>query len=79
MNIKESTRNDGLVMEKKEMIKIASYAIMKDMDYETLCYSDILYGREKFADDIWDYVVECKEIGTTAFKEKYSDIDLYSI
>ena len=64
-------------MEKKEMIRIASYAIMKGMDYEALYYCDDMYGKEKFTDDVWEYVEECRVFGTKAFKEKYKDFKLY--
>lgn len=60
-------------MEKIEMIRIAKRAIDKKMDYETLYYSDDMYGKEKLTDDVWEYVTECCEIGTTAFYEKYPD------
>lgn len=60
-------------MERDEMIKIAKKAIEKRMDYETLEYSDYLYGKEDMADEIWEFVTECEEIGTIAFYEKYPD------
>ena len=63
-------------MDKKEMINVATYAIYKNMDYETLYYCDDMYGKEKFTDDVWNYVEECKQIGTTAFKEKYKEFDI---
>lgn len=63
-------------MDKKEMIFIASVAIDKQLDYETLMYSDYLYGNEDFIDDVWGYVSECIEIGTIAFKEKYKNFNL---
>ena len=59
-------------MEQKEMIEIALTAIRKNMDYETLYYSDYMYGKEKLTDEVWEYVVECKEIGSIAFKDKYA-------
>lgn len=58
-------------MNKDEMIRIAKTAISKKWDFETLKYGDDLYGKEKFADDVWGYVEECEEIGTKAFYEKY--------
>jgi len=64
-------------MNKEDMVSIASYAIMKNMDYETLYYCDDMYGKEKYSDDVWEYVRECKEIGNVAFKEKYKGIKLY--
>ena len=59
-------------MEQKEMIETALAAIRKNMDYETLFYSDYMYGKEKLTDEVWEYVVECKEIGAIAFKAKYA-------
>jgi hypothetical protein len=64
-------------MEKAQKIKTASYAIMKGMDYETLMYSDEMYGHEEETDEVWEYVDECKQIGEIAFKEKYSEYKLY--
>ena len=58
-------------MEEEEMIIIAKTAIDKRMDYETLKYSDDLYGKEEFAQDVWAYVEECEKIGRDAFFKKY--------
>jgi hypothetical protein len=60
-------------MQKEEMIKIAKKAIEKKLDYETLKYSDYLYGKEQFADEVYEYVTECEEIGTVEFYKKYPD------
>jgi len=57
------------------MISIAKTAINKRMDFETLKYSDDLYGKEDFAEDVWEFVEECDEIGSKAFYEKYPDIE----
>lgn len=59
-------------MSEDEMIRIAHRAIDKGWDFEQLKYGDDLYGREYCADDIWDFVEECKKIGTDAFDKKYS-------
>jgi len=59
------------------MIWLASVAIGKKLNFETLKYSDYLYGKESLVDDVWKYVKECEEIGTIAFKEKYSQYKLY--
>ncbi len=40
-------------MERQEMLRIAKRAITKKWDFETLKYGDDLYGKEKFADDVW--------------------------
>lgn len=68
----------GLVeMEKSEMIYIASKYAEKGYDYEQLCYGYDLYGRGQYADDVWDFVIEYKEIGSLAFREKYKNYKLY--
>lgn len=64
-------------MEKTEMLWIASCAIGKNLDYEELEYSDYMYGKTQFTDEVWEYVVECREIGTKAFYEKYKEFKLY--
>jgi hypothetical protein len=58
-------------MTKSEMIRIARIAIDKGLDYETLKYSDYLYNEEDSVDEVYEYVDECKRIGTTAFNAKY--------
>jgi hypothetical protein len=58
--------------QKKKMIKIARRAIEKGWDFETLKYGDDMYGKESLAEYVWDYVEECKRIGTTAFDAKYA-------
>lgn len=59
------------------MLFIATKAVYKKWDYETMKYSDDLYDNESLADEVWEYVEECQEIGTVAFKEKYKDFKLY--
>jgi len=58
-------------MEKKDFIKIAKIAITKRMDYETLKYSDWMYGNEDKTEDVWKYVEECDRIGQAEFNKKY--------
>lgn len=60
-------------MEKKEMIQIVRMAIEKNMDFETLKYSDYMYGNENLTDKVYEYVIECKEQGTTWFYKKYAE------
>jgi len=60
-------------MDKQEMIWIAKRAIDKRMDFETLKYSDYMYGKESLTDDVWEFVDECSRIGTDAFYKKYPD------
>ena len=58
-------------MTEDEMIRIAKRAIDKRWDFEALKYGDDMYGRESFADEVWNLVEECEQIGTIAFYEKY--------
>jgi hypothetical protein len=64
-------------MEVNELLWIASVAIGKRYDRETLKYSDYMYGKESEIDDVWEYVEECDDIGRKAFNEKYSPYKLY--
>jgi hypothetical protein len=64
-------------MEKKEIIYLASKFADKGWDYETCMYCDDLYGQEDEIEEIWEYVIECKDIGRTAFYIKYSEYKLY--
>jgi len=66
-------------MEQSEIIWIASVAIGKGYGYETMKYSDYLYGHENMIDAVWEYVTECNEIGRAAFREKYANFKLYTI
>ncbi len=49
-----------------------SVAIVKRMDCEELKYSDYMYGKEEFTDQVWEYVEECENIGREKFKLKYN-------
>ena len=64
-------------MDKSTMIWIASKYFEKGYDCEALRYGDDMYGKEKYTDEVWEYIVEAKEIGSSAFYEKYSDYKLY--
>ncbi len=64
-------------MEKSEAIWLATVAIGKGYDSETMAYSDYLYGREEDIDIVWPFMEECSAIGTIAFKEKYKEFKLY--
>ena len=64
-------------MEKEQMVWIASKYAEKGYEYEDLCYGDDLYGQEHLADEVWEYVIEYKEIGSIAFREKYKEYKLY--
>ena len=59
-------------MEEKEKVIIAFLAINKNMDYETLKYSDYLFGRENKIDEVWKYVIEAQEQGLIWFRTNYS-------
>ena len=58
-------------MDEQEILWVATVAIRKNMDYETLYYSDYMYDNPEQTDDVWELVEECKSIGTQAFNEKY--------
>lgn len=60
-------------MNLQEKVRLARKAIDKKWDYETLRYGDDLYGHEYDAEEIWDLVEECEEIGTVAFDAIYAD------
>lgn len=64
-------------MEKQEMVWIASKYVSKGYGYEEMKYGDDMYGREKFADEVGEYMTEMQELGSTAFYEKYKDFKLY--
>ena len=59
------------------MIYLASKAADKGTDYDSLKYGDDLHGREKYAHTIWQYVEDYKEMGSTAFREKYKEYKMY--
>ena len=63
-------------MNEEEIITAASYCLMKGLDYETMRYSDYMYGNEKLMDRVWDYVEEAQEDGFKAFRIKYSHVKL---
>ena len=64
-------------MDKSEMIWIASKYAEKNYNYDDLYYGDDLNGKEHFVDEIWEYVEEYRQIGSTAFREKYKKYKLY--
>ena len=64
-------------MDKAEIIWIASVALGKNMSYETLKYSDYLYGKEYLIDKVWKYVEDAKENGMVWFRGKYAEYKLY--
>jgi hypothetical protein len=64
-------------MTEAKIIYLATKAFDKKWDFETLKYGDDLYGKEKYADEVWEYVDELCEIGRRAFYEKYKEFNLY--
>ena len=64
-------------MDKAEMVWVASVAIRKRYNYETLKYSDYMYGHEDLTGQVWEYVEECDSIGQSAWWEKYKEYKLY--
>ncbi len=60
-----------------EIIYLATKAFDKGWDFETLKYGDDLYGKEQYADEVWEYVEELQEIGRTEFYIKYCQHNLY--
>jgi len=64
---------DSVNMTKRQMVNIAKIALEKNMDYETLYYSDYLYGKEHLTDEIWDYVIKAKDNGLNWFYEYYRE------
>lgn len=66
-------------MELEEIVWIASVAIGKRLDYETLRYSDYMYGKEDEIDTVWELVTECDEIGRGAWRAQYHMYKQYPI
>lgn len=70
-------------MEKADKIWIASKYAEKGYTYDNLKYGDDLHHldgdpeKEAIQDEIWDYVTEYKESGSTAFRDKYKEFKLY--
>jgi hypothetical protein len=60
-------------MTKKEMIRIALCAINKNMSFETLKYSDYMYGKEILTDEVWEYVTEASDMGMIWFNKTYNE------
>jgi len=61
-------------MQQKQIIDIAKRAIRKGWDFEMLKYSDDLYGKENLADEVYEFVIECRKIGEDAFAAKYGPL-----
>lgn len=63
----------------EEKIWIASVALGKNLSFETLKYSDYMYGKESQTEDVWKYVKEGKDNGIIWFYETYRQYKLYPI
>ena len=61
-------------MDNRKRVQIALMAVKKRLDYEELYYSDYLYGKEHEVESVWDFVVECRKIGSEAFNAKYKTL-----
>jgi hypothetical protein len=68
---------DASSLSKSEMIWIASKAFEKNISYEDLYCSDDMYGNENQIDEVYEYIIEAKDIGRVAWREKYSEYKLY--
>ena len=55
------------------MIKTALWAFEKGLNIEQLGWSDNMYGKSKYLDDVMDYVEEIYNNGLIWFKENYSE------
>ena len=64
-------------MEKAELVYLATIADGKNYDYETMMYSDYMYGKEKYIEEVWEFVEELQTYGSLAFREKYKDYKMY--
>jgi len=58
-------------MDRAELFKLASYALMKGYDYETMYYCDEMYGKPaETMDAVWDIVNEAEERGLYWFRDE---------
>ena len=64
-------------LSKEELVYLASYAVGKGLDYETMEWSDEMYGKQEYMDAVWEYVIECRENGRNEFRDKYSEYKLF--
>ena len=64
-------------MTEAEIIYLATKCYIKRWDFETLKYGDDLYGKEEYAEEVWEYVEEMHKIGGDNFYEKYKEFKLY--
>lgn len=60
-------------MKEKEMVQIARKAVRKDWSYDDLESSHEMQDLGLFVEDVMEYVIECEEVGTIAFEEKYKE------
>lgn len=64
-------------MEKQEILYMTTKAIAKGWNTDKLEYSDDMYGREEYTDEVSEYMDEYLEVGRKAFYEKYKEYKLY--
>ena len=62
---------------KADLIYNATIALGKGYDYEEMYYGDYMYGNEDQTEAVFEYVNEAQEIGSIAFKKKYSEYAMY--
>lgn len=68
-------------MTKEEIINAASYALMKNYDYETMMYCDTMYNKSEYMDEVWEVVIEANEKGLEWFRSycKENNYKIYSV
>lgn len=64
-------------MSKDEIIWIATKWFAKGYNIDDLRWSDDMNGNENQTDEVLEYYFELKDIGRTAFYEKYKEFKLY--
>lgn len=68
-------------MTQEEIVKAASYALMKGYDYEKMSYCDIMYNKSEYMYDVWDVVLEAQENGLEWFRDycKQNNYQIYPV
>jgi hypothetical protein len=73
----EGKTKQYIKMTEEQIIYLATKCYIKRWDFETLKYGDDLYGKEEYAEEVWEYVEEMCKIGGDNFYEKYKEFKLY--
>ena len=60
-------------LNQSQCIKLAVIVANKLMDFETLYYSDYMNGNESQAEEVYDYVIEYRTMGSLNFERFYKD------